>query len=215
MALWASLPPDHHHSQIQPPAEVRSAESLGVPKWPEIDPKNPVLILRNKVSRNVGDIIHVADKGVITKTTAEKTGEIRIEQKKKEFLVKLYPILKTDSVTLKKAIENHTVQLFDVPGRDLYAVSLNGKNVDFLYEKSGKIFFNLQGRRSDPFRYAALRGISDGEFEEKLNNQTYFLVKNWKTLNSFSNEWLIEYAKWGDYIHQMVVEMEKLEKMKW
>jgi hypothetical protein len=34
-------------------------------------------------------------------------------------------------------------------------------------------------------------------------------------LNSFSNEWLIEYAKWGDYIHQMVVEMEKLEKMKW
>lgn len=106
---------------------------------------------------------------MVTKDSSEKTGELRIEQEKREFLVKLYPTLKADSVTLKKAIENHTVQLFDVPGRNLYIISFDGINVDCLYEKSGKRYYNFSWSRENHVRYSALRGFSEPEFTETFN----------------------------------------------
>lgn len=86
MAIWASIPPDHDHPQIQPPAEVRSAESLGVPKWPEFDPKNPIFILRRKVSSSVGGIIHAAERQTINQDTAKKAIEIKGGQESKEVM---------------------------------------------------------------------------------------------------------------------------------
>ena len=96
MAIWASLPPDHDHPQIQPPAEVRSAESLGVQRWPEIDPQNPVFILRKKVSWSVGGIIHVAERWVVSQSTAQKTAELKVQQEGKETVTESYQSLHTE-----------------------------------------------------------------------------------------------------------------------
>lgn len=210
MAIWASIPPDHDHSQIQPPAEVRSAESLGVLTWPEIDSKNPVFILRKKVSSSVGGIIHVADKGIVTKATAEKTGELRIEQEKREFLAKLIPTLKADSL-IRQAIEKKTLQIHEVPGRNLYALSLDGRDVDMIFEKSGKEYFDFYWRRADMMRYAAFQGLSNDKFKEKVEWGRYKIIKEGKTLDPFSSESLIEYERWANHINILIRKMEEIQ----
>lgn len=116
--------------------------------------------MRKKVSGSVGGIIHVADKGAVAKATSEKTGELRIEQEKKEFLAKLIPTLKADS-PIRQAVEKKTLQIYEVPGRNLFAISFDGRNVDMLFEKSGKEYFDFYWRRSDVMRYAAFQGSSD------------------------------------------------------
>lgn len=217
MALWATLHPDYDHPQVPPPAEVRSAESLGVPKWPEIDRQNPVFFLRKKVSSNVGKIIHLADKGVVTKATSEKTGEIRIEQEKKEFLAKLYPKLKSDNTALKRAIEDRTIQLSDVPGKNLYAISLNGKNLDYLYEKSGREYFDLTYSRWDKLRYYVFQdALKDFWLSEKLENWEYQLSRSNKRIPTFSPEYFSSMLKVVDFLlwfsktlRQIADELEK------
>lgn len=208
MVLWASLPPEHNYLQVPPPAEVRSAESLGVPKWPEIDRQNPVFILREKVSWNVGKIIHIADKGVVTKATSEKTTELRMDREKKEFLIKLYPILKADS-PIKQAIEKKTLQIHEVPGRNLYAISLDGRDVDMIFDKSGKEHYDFHWSRADMMRYAALRWASDSEFTEKVIDGRYRIIKNRKSLDPLSSESLTEYAKWADYMREFIRRMDE------
>jgi len=93
MAFWASLPLDHNGPQIQSPAEVRSAESLGVAKWPEIDPKNPVFVLKKRVSWNVSGIIHIAERWAVSQSAAQKTAELKTQQESKEVVVERYQSL--------------------------------------------------------------------------------------------------------------------------
>ena len=104
--------------------------------------KNPVLVLTKRVSSDVGGIIHVAEKTAVTRKTGERTAELKSEREKKEFLAKLVPTLKADS-PIKQAIEKRTLKIHEVPGRDLFALSLDGRDVDYLYERGGKEYFDL------------------------------------------------------------------------
>lgn len=92
----------------------------------------------------------------MAKATSEQTGELRIEQEKREFLVKLIPTLKADS-PIKQAIEKKTLQIHEVPGRNLFALSLDGRDVDMIFDKTGKECYDFHWSRADMMRYAALR----------------------------------------------------------
>jgi len=47
-------------------------------------------------------------------------------------------------------------------------LSLDGRDVDFLLEKSGKEYFDFHWRRADMMRYAAFQGLSNDKFMEKV-----------------------------------------------
>lgn len=210
MALWAPPPLEHNYLQVPPPAEVRSAESLGVQKWVEIDMKRPVITLMKEASWKVKK-----RKAQIHSETAEKIKGVLLSPEKKAFLQKLYLSLKDTQPLLKKAIENQTIQLFDIPERNLFALSLDWKNVDFLYEKSGKEYFDFYWSRSDIMRYSALMGISEEKFPEKQDNWTFYLILEWKKIPNFSDTSLKEYSKWADYFKKITIKIRSVEKANW
>jgi hypothetical protein len=78
----SSMPQDYVKHVSAPQAEVRKAERKpdGIPK---IDVKNPVFVLTKRVSSDVGGIIHVAEKGIVTKRTGERTAELKVERERK------------------------------------------------------------------------------------------------------------------------------------
>jgi len=161
--------------------------------------------------------------------TAKLQEEMQYSEKQKEVLRKIYQSLWDDNPELKKAIENQSVKIFEVPWRDLVALSIDGKNVDFIYWTNGEIFRNYKIKRENLWDYLILLSMSD--IKEKLlidwklisledfikqghknipeDTKIIIVSEEWKELNTFSNESLTKYAEWWDYLDKMT------ETLKW
>ena len=59
--------------------------------------------------------------------TAKLQEEMQYSEKQKEVLRKIYCSLWEDNPELKSAIETQSVKIFEVPNRDLVALSVDGK----------------------------------------------------------------------------------------
>ncbi len=198
MDLWTT-PQDHAPLSSAPQAEVRRVEKRP-DNIPEIDLNNPVFILKKKVSWNVGGIIHVADKGVVVKATAEKSGELRSETEKREFLQKLY--LSTKDPVIKRSIENRMIQIYNIPGRALYAISLEGKNIDSLYEKNGGEYFDISGFRKKEIIGEMIEWLLERRFHIQSKNiaWTFQYSQNGKSIGSFDGDFLTKFAECVDRV---------------
>ena len=151
--------------------------------------------------------------------TKEKTvklqEEMQYSEKQKEVLRKIYQSLWEENPELKKSIETQSVKIFEVPNRDLVALSIDWKNVDYLYDLEWKEYFDFRWRRNDEMRYAAYKWLLADWINEKEQNWIYYIEKNNKKLNSFSEEWLIEYSDIAQHLINVTNWLEEVWKMDW
>lgn len=99
--------------------------------------------------------------------TAKLQEEMQYSEKQKEVLRKIYCSLWEENPELKSAIETQSVKVFEVPNRDLVAVSIDWKNVDYLYD--------LEGGKDNKFSKAIWLELKD--FLQKINELSAFEQK--------------------------------------
>jgi len=158
----------------RPPAIIKTAESL----W--ISPKTWNLVFDTK-----NWVATILIKG----ETKKETNELN-ENFKKEFIEVLKN--KTKNQNILDSIEKWTLKIFNIPWKDKFAISLNGINVDYVFNKDWTQYFELFNRRQNNIKYAVFQWIlKDLWLEEVLTNWIYILKKDWKKLNNFSNEYLL------------------------
>jgi len=160
--------------------------------------------------------------------TLKLHNEITFTEKQKEVLRKIYQNLWKNNPELKQAIENQTIKIFEVPNRDLVALSVEGKNVDYLYDLDGKIYWNFKEWRKILDDYIRLLGFSSSwNFREKLllnwenynlndwnydsNKITFILLwVNWEELEQFSNNSLKRYSEWADHLKTLNKRLDEI-----
>lgn len=137
--------------------------------------------------------------------TAKLQEEMQYSEKQKEVLRKIYCSLWEENPELKSAIETQSVKVFEVPNRDLVAVSIDWKNVDYLYDLEGKEYFNFEWRRNNEIKYTLfLKNLEKIWFEETKNNWIYELVKNWTIIKQFSDESLNWYTEVAELTQKVI-----------
>lgn len=99
--------------------------------------------------------------------TAKLQEEMQYSEKQKEVLRKIYCSLWEENPELKKAIETQSIKIFEIPKRDLVALSVDWKNVDYLYD--------LEGEKNTDFSKAIWLELKD--FLQKLNELSAFEQK--------------------------------------
>lgn len=189
--VW--LPPAdiHAYPQHERPAIIREAPAS--PYLLDLKDKFPVLYVQATVCGKVGVITQEAQKQAICNETAQKLEwVIPSEAEKKAFLDKMYATINDKGAVFRKALENHTVQIFEVPWEDLYGVSMDGKNLDYLYKKNGEFFFGFYKRRIDERYWIFLYTLQRIDLTEKhLETGEYILyrTKDNKPIPTFSPDY--------------------------
>ena len=123
--------------------------------------------------------------------TKKETGELN-ESLKKEFIQKLKQLPDYKWSKVQEAIEKWTIKVFIIPWKEKFAISLNWINIDYIFNKDWKQYFELINRRNNNIKYAIFQWIlKDLWLEEVLVNWVYTLKKGWKKIDNFSNEHLL------------------------
>ena len=171
-------PPDIHAPYGNPPVEV-SRQAPANPDAVNLDAMPPIFNVPRQVRLQVAEILNNADQWVIHNATAQKLERtIPSDAEKKAFFDKMYATINDKGAVFRKALENHTVQIFEVPWEDLYGVSMDGKNLDYLYKKNGEFFFGFYKRRIDERHWAFLAALDEHGLTEKLSaTGEYMLYK--------------------------------------
>jgi len=140
--------------------------------------------------------------------------EINLEVKQKEILRKIYQNLWENTPELKQSIESQTIKIFDVPWRDLVALSIDGKNVDYIYDRNWKEYFDFKWRRDDEMRYAAFKWAT--WIEEIIINWENYIIVDDKEYKVFTNEYfevltkkIEEFNEFWGFLKDVVSEMKK------
>lgn len=72
----------------------------------------------------------------------KETGELN-ETFKKEFIQKLKKLPDYNGSKVQEAIEKWTLKIFNISWKDNFAISLNGTNLDYIFNKDWKWIFWL------------------------------------------------------------------------
>ena len=172
MADW--LPPKWP-DYYQKPAIKKTAESLWLAEKPLISPEIWKVVIDTKTW--VATIF-------LNWKTKEKTDKLN-DTLKKDFIETLKQ--KTKNKDILDAIKNETLQIFNIPWKDKFAISLNGANLDYIFNKDWTEYFDYKWRRDDPIRYSAFRWIT--WIEEKVIWWINYIVVDWKNYKVFTPEY--------------------------
>lgn len=154
--------------------------------------------------------------------------ELKYSEDERENLRNIYCNLWEDKAELKKAIETQTVKIFEIPWKDLVALSLNWTNIDFLYHKDGEIGRDFYSKRQDIETYFNVITLSDITEELFIDWELIWVVdfikkwgkevpewtkivivsEDWKPLNPFSEEGLNKYVEWWEYMDYIADELK-------
>jgi hypothetical protein len=156
--------------------------------------------------------------------------ELKYSEDERENLRNIYCNLWEDKAELKKAIETQTVKIFEIPWKDLVALSLNWTNIDFLYHKDWEIWRDFYSKRQDIETYFDVITLSyikedlfiDWElislvsfikkWGKKVPEWTKVVIvsKEWEVLNPFSEEGLNKYVEWNEYLNNLSKTLEEI-----
>lgn len=152
--------------------------------------------------------------------------EVNFEVKQKEILRKIYQNLWENNPELKKAIENQTIKIFEVPNRDLVALSIDGKNVDYLYDLEGRLVVDMLSNLNEEFLPYYILNMREVWYElsfenwvvifthlkkEKINNDfTYTIV--WKPIKKSDSEYYDILIEWEKFREKVINTLEWILK---
>lgn len=175
MADIISTSPDfNHYEASKPKIEVVST----VPE--NLDNKTKNILINT--SKNVATILVSVD---AKSQTNELKKEIEYSNSEKTLLKKIYTNSNNDEI--KSSIEHKTIKIYEIEWTDKIAISLDWKNVDYIYNSNWTEYFDLKWIRINTNRYSSFKWLSwINEFEE--NNKIYINYE-WKKYNVFSKEY--------------------------
>lgn len=115
----------------------------------------------------------------------------QFSESQKETLVNIYCNLWEENPELKKAIETQTIKMFEVPGRDLVALSIDWRNVDYFFDLEWNIFVNIDKFRKSIFSENMPEILFKISWAKELNEDwIYNLYINWEKIPVFWKEYL-------------------------
>ena len=129
----------------------------------------------------------------------------QFSEAQKETLASIYCNLWDENPELKKAIETQTVKMFEVPGRDLVALSVDWRNLSAFYTNEWKYYFQMNLRREDIFKYTLFNKQIEKYWLEEIKDEkwNYILKKNWEELKTFSIKYYTALLEYVDFITGM------------
>lgn len=195
MADFISTSPEFSHEPLTLKVEVVSL----VHENPKIG--NVIIDINNLVAK----IIVPAE---ARQQSKELKKEIDYSNKEITFLKKLYST--TNNSEIKLSIEHKTIKIYEIEWTDKIAISLDSKNVDYIFNNDWNLFFSFKWKRDDKkLAYPAFLGFSSWDFSEVDKwNGIYKIIINWNEVSPLSKEWINEYYKWAKF---MDVNIKKLE----
>jgi hypothetical protein len=129
-------------------------------------------------------------------------------------LDKIIQNLWEDHPELKKEIESNSIKVFDIPWRDMIALSLNGDNVDYIYNLDWSEYFDFKWRRDNPVRYGAFMWATG--IEEKIIDWENYIIVNGKEYKVFTKDYydilietLDEFFEFWRFFKEVADEMKK------
>lgn len=90
----------------------------------------------------------------------------------------------------QKSVESCSIKIRQAPWKDVFMISLDGKNLTYLLDKKWEVYFDVESWRNSPFWIALGKAIKKEWWEEKLVWDEYKLFINWNNIPLLSNQYI-------------------------
>jgi len=204
MADIISTSPDFNHYEASKP-KIEAIST--VPENLDNKTKNILIDTKNKTA-----VILVSAES--RKQSKELKKEVEYSNKEITFLKKFYSTTNNDEI--KSSIEHKTIKIYEIEWTDKIAISLDWKNVDYIYNSDWTEYFDLKWRREDDTRKKIFEKIT--WLEEVSINYILNIKETENIYPPFSYKYfevLLKWIKKINLLNDSLQEAWELMKKEW